>query len=557
MMTICRHRLFAVPVAVLLATLLCGSSFAQAPGAAPAPSEPAPDTIPALRGRPDAPQGQDLLGAMYENPTAGISFRTPGAFEQQKGASGDEIVRFVDVQRKWHLVASKSSTAVPLKLSGAEVTNQRTRAGASTQPAGSQQAGLLQVMIARLKSNNPGIQIARQDVITLGQYPAGIIIARMSVGSQRQLFQEAIIQANDQLYYVLSMTSPAAARSELDAADDNENLALAAFKQITDSVSVLDRSMVKEDQDQRLFRTRAFLVSLTPNRMRSVLIPEQWMRVLHEGKDIGYTYTVEEPDNSAGPDGIRIGVRSRSYPDSNTQIDGETWYYVSGDRKHENWSNEIWVQDLSKHTADQTTELGSSDATMKRVLIPGAPEGVPGDKQQPPVRQFEVISLDVQTIGKQTSAPPLKQDLPPWYLPQALSHILPTLLPIREPKTYLFAVYVSDTREVMHRYVDVGTDQVVNFNGKQIQAVPITDRITLEGPPTIHYMDPDTGKYLGSFNKQSKFTILPSTAAELQKIWENKADLTRPRAQPNPRAHISGAESPAAPVRSGAQKLPQ
>jgi hypothetical protein len=220
-------------------------------------------------------------------------------------------------------------------------------------------------------------------------------------------------------------------------------------------------------------------------------------------------------------------------------VDGETWYYLSGDRKHENWSNLVWVQDLAKHTADQVTEFGSSDSMIKRVLVPNARPGTKLDPRQPPVQEFEVTSLDVQTVGKSASVPPLKQDLPPWYLPQALSHLLPRLLPLREPKTFLFAVYVGDTRKVMHRYVDVGTEEIVTLNGQQVRAVPISDRITLEGSPTIHYLDPDSGKYLGSVNKKAKFTILPSSAQELQTIWSNKADLSRPRAQPNPKAHTA------------------
>ena len=92
----------------------------------------------------------------------------------------------------------------------------------------------------------------------------------------------------------------------------------------------------------------------------------------------------------------------------------------------------------------------------------------------------------------------------------------------------MFAVYVSDQSHVMHRYVDVGSEQDVDLAGQHVRAVPISDRVGLEGAPTIHYISAD-GKYLGSVNKESKITILPSDAATLQKIWANKANLTRPR----------------------------
>ena len=107
----------------------------------------------------------------------------------------------------------------------------------------------------------------------------------------------------------------------------------------------------------------------------------------------------------------------------------------------------------------------------------------------------------------------------------------PRLLPLEAPTTYMFATFVSDRREVMMRYVDVGTEQEVDLAGSRVRAVPITDRIGLQGSATIHYMGPD-GKYLGSVNKDSKITILPTDAATLQRLWANKALLTRPTEQP-------------------------
>ena len=58
----------------------------------------------------------------------------------------------------------------------------------------------------------------------------------------------------------------------------------------------------------------------------------------------------------------------------------------------------------------------------------------------------------------------------------------------------------------------LGAEQMVDLGGKQVRAVPISDRIGLEGQPTIHYMSPE-GKYLGSVNKSARITILPTDAA--------------------------------------------
>jgi hypothetical protein len=61
-------------------------------------------------------------------------------------------------------------------------------------------------------------------------------------------------------------------------------------------------------------------------------------------------------------------------------------------------------------------------------------------------------------------------------------------------------------------------------------AIPVKDRVGLEGSVTTHWMSPD-GKYLGSTNEDSKVTVLPTDEATLRKIWVD-AKLTAPAPAP-------------------------
>ncbi len=97
--------------------------------------------------------------------------------------------------------------------------------------------------------------------------------------------------------------------------------------------------------------------------------------------------------------------------------------------------------------------------------------------------------------------------------------MLPRLLPLNRPVTYLFQSYVSEQHEVIHRYVDVGFERQVQLGGRTLQAIPISDRIRLEGSPTIHYMSPQ-GEYLGSVVTEAKIVVLPTDKATLEKIWK-------------------------------------
>jgi hypothetical protein len=288
-----------------------------------------PTAVPGLAGRPDV-VGEELLGGTFQNPTAGIAFRVPHNC-QPSPKSGDEIARFASADKSWEMIVDKSSTSTPLPLSDEK------------------KLGLLEVIAARLKQSNPATNIVRQDTVNLGENEAGIIIARYTVGSKTTLFQEAIIQANDQLYYTIALSTPAAKDAKAaDGNDAGEQVAVETFRQLLDTVKLLDRTGIKNDQNERLYRTRALFTNLTQSKLRSAIIPEQWLRLIHDGKDIGYTYIVEEAAAEGPNEGIKVGTRSRSFPEKDAQVDGETWCFISFDRRHETWRNQAWIQNSAR-----------------------------------------------------------------------------------------------------------------------------------------------------------------------------------------------------------------
>jgi hypothetical protein len=220
---------------------------------------------------------------------------------------------------------------------------------------------------------------------------------------------------------------------------------------------------------------------------------------------------------------VSIGIRSRSYPGEGMQVDAESWLYCTFDRRHEEWSNVASVRRAGGEPQFRT-ELGSSLYRQKAVGVPANPlEGRRGVAV--PV---EERILDVQFVGKEVNQLPVHRELPAFYIPQAIGHLLPRLLPLKELKTYLFAIYVSDQQEVMMRYVDVEEERQVTLAGTRFRAYAVKDRIGLAGSVTTHYVTAD-GKYMGSENKDSNIVILPTDAATLNKLWKN-ADLSRPSA---------------------------
>ena len=549
------------------------------PGVRPAPL--INPTVAPERGDPDAPAPiltdrpgvhvgsttapADLLGKVYESQAAGISFRPPIGCKLVGRVDAEHIANWVDEDRNWTLKLSR------IALGDARPLTTRNLKLAS------EVKGLLEITVENMTREIPAGKILRQDVSTFGdgvvrdakknpyaQPNLGLVAMRYTLEGQRRLTQQAIFQANEYLYYVLMLTTPGNRSGDTEPAEDpKERQAVDVFSQMVDSVQLLDRTKIRHEQDERLYRTRSFFVNLTADKLRAALVPEQWFRVLKDGKDIGYTYVVEEtaaeiprhskhdvaePDNEgkelvthphvrSGND-ILIGVRSRLVTDGTrsdqtkgpVQTDSENWFFVTGDRHHEDWTRAVVMDDGKSVKKQYVEEFGASD----RHLVNKA-DGV-----------REGRTLSVEQISSFQNLDPINRDLPPWYLPQAVSHLLPRIVSLKEPKTYMFAVYVSESREVMERYVDVGRPEDFVLNGQRIHAIPFRDRLGMEGSLTTHYVSatPDVqGRYtyMGSENKDTGISVVATDGPTLQKIWSD-ANLTRPRVLDRP------AERPAAEV---------
>lgn len=551
-----KHTWLALSLASGLFWWMTGTAIGTESGATPQSG-----IVPGAADSRDA----ELLDGTFESDSAGISLRLPvGLHRVNSTGAGDDIAHFGDEPRKWELKITRLLTPRPAAL-----TN-------GTDGFGKPVAGLLDETAGRLKHDLAGCKVLRQDLTNIRDGDpnvkdnVGMIAVRYTANGPHFLTQQAIIQATDRLFYLISLTTPAGDAVGDDAPDDpKEQVAVETFRRLLDSVRLLDTGKIALEQRERLYRTRALTLNWK-NHLASALIPEQWVRVMRDGKDIGYSYITEQTaagvprplkreelregkgdrDLVQGGDGILIGIRARGLtpaapvglekPKGPVQIDTASWLFVAPDSRLEDWSRITVVADGTvdkegKPVQQLMEEFGSSHKQLVRSLDKEALPGTKIDPRQPPVSIREQYTLDVTSISGSGADEPLSQELPPWYLPQAMAHLLPRLMPLDsrpgpdgtiKPRTYLFAVYVPETRQVMHRYIDVGLEQQVTFNGKIVRAIPIDDRIGYHGSLTTHYMT-RAGKYLGSENKETHTLVLPTDAQTLLAIWKN-ANLTQP-----------------------------
>jgi hypothetical protein len=526
-----RHATF-----LLALTLGIPAASAQQPAAPAAPSvsakvadtSPQPSSI--LPGRPDAEPSQagDLLDPVYESKAHGIALRPPKGTKAVHRVGSQNVVEFEDASRDWTLKVSKIVLPKPGSLTE------------TLDAHGVKQPGVLEFTAKRLKEELPAAEIIRQDKISIADADVGMLVLRYTQNLKSLLTQQAIIQRNGQIYYLLALTTPGAGKGGKDAAaTETERLAFETFRGVLNSVKLLDDADVRNDQNARLIRTRGLLVNFTSERLRQALIPQQWTRILKNGKDVGYAYYEEKTITKGAQDYIQIRTRSRVVPAEDVHNDVGSILNASFDLRHEDWSTVTQTTNLKlrashkDYTPGQVTEFGVSD----RKTVPG---------------QGDVFSLQVLYEGGGTRNDPVVRELPPFYLPEAVSYLLPRMVPMGSDKTYMFAVYVSETREVMARYVDVHAPQKVTFNNQVVRATRIDDKIGLEGSVTSNYYTADH-TWLGSENKTTGITVLPSDEKTLMALWKD-AILAAPEA-PEHQPGAAGAEpaAPAADASQGAQ----
>jgi len=532
------------------------------------------DDVPPLPASVQEAPAADLLGSLFESEAAGLALRVPaGCHRIRSEGAGDDIGQFGDEHRNWQLKLHRILRPQPTALvDGVDNFNK---------PIG----GLMNQTLNQLRRDLPACTVLRQDLTNIRDGDpkvkdnVAMIAVRYTAAGSHYLSQQAIIQASDRLFYLIALTTPGSHDAAADApVDAGERVAVETFGQMLDSVRLLDTAKIRREQDERLIRTRALFVRWNKPRLHAALIGEQWLRVIRDGRDVGYSYITEETaagvprplkreELRAGKgdrdlvqpgDGILIGVRSRSVnqavetegnkkPRGPIQLDSAAWLFVKPDRSFEDWSRVTVVTDSTVDKdghpiQTQMEEFGTSGQRLVRTLEKGELPGSKVDPQEPPVRIREQYMLDVTSVGSTGAAEPLEQEVAKWYLPQALGNLLPRLLPLEsapdsQPRTYMFATYVPEIRQVMERYVEVGRETDVKLAGKTVRAIPISDRIGWHGAVTTHYMSAD-GKYLGSENKQTHTLILPTDAATLASIWKG-ADLTRPRGVERPHGAAS------------------
>ena len=54
-----------------------------------------------------------------------------------------------------------------------------------------------------------------------------------------------------------------------------------------DTIKLIDRSGIKDDQNNRLYRTRTLFLSWSEKKYSEIIVPKQYFRIVRNGQDLG------------------------------------------------------------------------------------------------------------------------------------------------------------------------------------------------------------------------------------------------------------------------------
>ena len=489
--------------------------------ATPALAAPAPDSKPGL-----AESADERLGDRFTSRAFGITLRPPagGIASPRITDNPDLVVKYASPEDKWTLTVSRKYIEKPARLYS--VDDPATKADeARTNP------GLADEMVRQLRLNDSNSQILRNDKINVGPLDAAMVVSRSVIGRQATLRQQLILQKNEQLFYFFDFSTPSTwIPADKEEEDPAERAAVEIFDAVIESTQVLGYEDIQADVDERKFRLRSLLVGID-KRIRAAATPEQHYRVLKDGKDIGWTYITEEIVSRRGEEGVLTAVLYHANPDANTKVDvaAEMFASLNPATSTEEWVTINVVEKNGKK--DHVSEYGQSKRRTGVVRDDDLGQQVGADPSKL-ARPAHYYHLNVRQLGK-GGVKPFAQDLPAWYVPQAVAGMITRLLPLQERKTYVLAAWVGTAPALVNRFIDVQGEQAVNFAGHK-RAIVVKDRIGLDGEPTFHHFTLD-GKYLGHHTPSTGISVVVSNQQTLAQMYPN-ARIARPHVLDGPEA---------------------
>lgn len=291
-----------------------------------------------------------------------------------------------------------------------------------------------------------------------------------------------------QVYTLIDPNTLAIYQLDCNATDYEE--ALKTFRAMIDTVGFEDPAELDRVRTARIEAGRAWLETLSKEKIKSVLVDEQWLRITQGGKDVGYMRIRHTDEADYVVPGTNVTINSRVIDGTNT-YDTEGKYFEADDRQIESWNI--------------TTTLRTPKNVAHQPNIP--PQPTVQNWHQEGIRNGKTIQVS------QDSPSNIKQyswDVPPFpYLSQVDVYVLPALLPRDKPTELAFYSFHQISQKLSLRTLRV---EPLPGGSYRVFERPTPDRVE-----QVATYSPD-GRLIERRMPDGR-TYLATTPQELKRIW--------------------------------------
>jgi len=341
----------------------------------------------------------------------------------------------------------------------------------------------------------PAAVLLSSEELELAGRPAVQLYLRIPTEDGAWVMGQAIMRIDPQTIAVLRM----------EAEELNFAMVRPLYEAVVASMEVASPRELDERRDAQIQRGVAWREGLDPMAIHAALREEQWYRVTHEGKDVGYMRMRSYEGELWEMEGIHVDVDVR-IDTGNQRNDTESRFFLSEDGVREFWSTKTAVR-----PKEAPAVRGGRQAIVTEQLW--VETGLRSDTQTVIDRETKwanVISIDRKTPS---AAEQHEWEKPPQgYLSQVEVQLLGSLLPRHEAAEYGFYAYSSSTGTISYRVDRVEPQSDGSY------------KVYSRPSPTaaVHVSHYDASGQLLSRTLPSGMQMHPTTPDRIQAIWRTR-----------------------------------
>lgn len=416
-----------------------------------------------------APQQDPLAQQRWQDEAYGLSLRPPAQASEFPGTGDDIAVRF-KVGESYQIKVAIQHTEDPVEL-----------------------AELKKRGITKFAFVQPSASILTEEQLTLAGRPAVRVIYQVPGKVQPWILSQTLMQIDPTIFAVFEI------EADKPVYDANRDV----FQAVFDSVQLADPQELNRMREAQLAAGQAWLNTFNIKQLKAMAPPERWLRVIKDGKDVGYTRIQSSDAKMLGESGLRIKIQAR------ITTGDSSFDTISDFFRSDNDRTEVWEIRTTKRNADKAPGLPSN--APKQPALTWVETGLRTGGEIS-VNRESPTRVDLAVGGEAlTKIDDVKWTTPPTaYVSQADLHVIYSLLPADRPQTLAFYAYHPAAHKLVLRTLRV--EPLASGSYRVHERVPPTFKPQVS---TYNASGQLVQRVLGDGS-----LIMPATADQIKQIWD-------------------------------------